>query len=99
MNCREKRRKAGLPYSRSSCARCGSLLRPGWSCAEEISTDVESLLQRLKAERATLQAESDLLLDKVVQIRHKIKSMNMEINKAKRLVNEDSKKDERRRTG
>lgn len=33
--CREKLRAAGLPYPKSNCEQCGSLIRPGWRCAEE----------------------------------------------------------------
>ena len=33
--CRQKRIALGLPYPRSSCEKCGSLIRVGWKCAEE----------------------------------------------------------------
>ena len=33
--CRRKRQEFGLPYSRSNCGKCGSILRPGWRCADE----------------------------------------------------------------
>lgn len=32
--CREKRRALGLPYPKSNCDVCGTLIRPGWRCAE-----------------------------------------------------------------
>jgi hypothetical protein len=31
-----KRQAAGLPYPKSNCDKCGSLIRSGWRCAEEI---------------------------------------------------------------
>lgn len=34
--CRNALKEMGLPYPRSSCAKCGSLLRPGWRCADRI---------------------------------------------------------------
>ncbi len=34
MRCREELRLAGLAYPRSSCAYCGTLLRPGWKCGK-----------------------------------------------------------------
>lgn len=46
--CREKRKAAGLPYPRSSCDLCGSLLRPGWRCPEsEGISSAGALLQPL----------------------------------------------------
>lgn len=33
--CRQKRMALGLPYPRSSCAKCGTLIRVGWQCPEE----------------------------------------------------------------
>ena len=33
--CREKRRRAGLPYPKSGCDVCGSILGTNWHCAEE----------------------------------------------------------------
>lgn len=33
--CREKLREAGLPYPKSSCQKCGSLIGHGWKCAEK----------------------------------------------------------------
>jgi hypothetical protein len=34
--CRRARKEMGLSYPRSSCVKCGSLMRPGWRCAEDI---------------------------------------------------------------
>lgn len=33
--CRQKRKARGLPYPKSGCWKCGSLLQEGWRCAEE----------------------------------------------------------------
>ena len=33
--CRLKRKAAGLAYTKSYCAKCGPIIRPGWRCAEE----------------------------------------------------------------
>lgn len=33
--CRQKRQALGLPYPKSNCEKCGSLIRAGWRCAEE----------------------------------------------------------------
>lgn len=37
--CREKRRRLGLPYPRSSCDKCGTLIRPNFRCVEEAAMD------------------------------------------------------------
>lgn len=37
VNCRQELKKKGLPYPRSSCNYCGSLLTPNWSCPFEKS--------------------------------------------------------------
>jgi hypothetical protein len=33
--CRQKLQALGLPYPKSGCAKCGSILVSGWRCAEE----------------------------------------------------------------
>jgi len=32
--CRERLKATGHPYPKSSCQKCGTLMRPGWRCAE-----------------------------------------------------------------
>ena len=39
--CRKKRQALGLTYPRSSCDKCGSLVRAGWKCAEETEDAAE----------------------------------------------------------
>ena len=43
----------GLPYPKSSCQRCGSLLSPGWRCAEDASKGASN--------SATVTKSSDML--------------------------------------
>lgn len=33
--CRQKRVALGLSYPKSGCDKCGSIIRPGWQCAED----------------------------------------------------------------
>ena len=42
--CRKQRQELGLPYSKSSCQRCGSLLSPGWRCAEDASKGASNIV-------------------------------------------------------
>lgn len=36
--CRQKLIALGLPYPKSSCHKCGGILRPGWRCGEEAAS-------------------------------------------------------------
>lgn len=51
--CRQKRQAQGLPYPKSGCDICGSVLREGWRCAEEVSsvTLTEAPTKRMTSER------------------------------------------------
>ena len=97
MQCREELRKIGRPYPKSSCAICGSIIRPNWSCPKAEYADLEArddiapeyTLKVLKELRRNKQEESDKLLDQEVSLRGEIKELNMEINKYKRVVNEN----------
>lgn len=35
--CRTRRQQLGLPYAKSNCYKCGTVIRPGWRCAEGLS--------------------------------------------------------------
>lgn len=37
--CRERQKALGMAYPRSSCEKCGTLLRPGWWCAEQVEQE------------------------------------------------------------
>ena len=56
LRCRQKRQELGLPYSRSSCGKCGSILRPGWRCADEArpSDAILAALTALRGEVVSL---------------------------------------------
>jgi len=34
--CRNALAREGKPYPKSNCQRCGTLMRPGWKCAEGV---------------------------------------------------------------
>jgi hypothetical protein len=42
--CRLARIAQGLSYPRSSCAKCGSVIRAGWSCAEGLTDTLRGAL-------------------------------------------------------
>lgn len=33
--CRKQRQMLGLSYPKSNCDKCGSIIRPGWTCAAD----------------------------------------------------------------
>jgi hypothetical protein len=41
--CRRKRMALNLSYPKSSCAKCGTVIRPGWRCAEEVEAEVAAV--------------------------------------------------------
>lgn len=55
--CRAKRILLGLAYPKSSCEKCGSVVRAGWRCAEKedaplaafAAFDAEWMLRHMKA--------------------------------------------------
>lgn len=63
-SCRQKLIALGLPYGKSGCSKCGSTLREGWRCAEEVAADDRAAASKaafLEGFRAEVARCEDLL--------------------------------------
>lgn len=104
-NCRFRLESEGKPYGKSGCRACGRSVLTGLGkrCHLAIGDhdydgenleDLNSSLKILKEMRHGAQQEIDFMLMKVQSLTDKKLSLTYDINRLKRIINENSKKDE-----